>query len=160
MKKLTNQEIFELQFCWGYIEDASYLNMALKIETLYPFFLDLKNYKVLEIGPGCNPINKYYSCKEYITAYGNYPNDGLSILKKQDDKSLVIVSFGVIDDCILSSHKNKLTKQYIEELVIEIKRVMNPFSIIIGLDSEKYIGNADINLSNELNNLGGVYLEK
>jgi len=160
MGKLTNEDIFESQFYWMHIEDTSYLNTALTIERLHPFFSDLINYKVLEIGPGDNAINKYYNCKEYITAVANYPNDGLSILRKQDDKSLVVVSFGVIDDCILCSNKNKLMKQYLEEMVIEIKRVMNPFSIIIGLDAEKYMSVADIKAMDRWTKMGGIYFQK
>ena len=45
-------------------------------------------------------------------------------------------------------------------MVIEIKRVMNPFSIIIGLDAEKYMSVADIKAMDRWTKMGGIYFQK
>ena len=158
-QRLTGEEIFQAQFCWASMEDASYLKSVLDYPTLLPYFLDLRNHRTIEIGSGDNPINNHYPCREYVSAEGFYPKDGLSVLKKEGDESAAVVAFGVIDDCILKSFSRKregLAHRYIEELVEEIKRVMSPFAIIIGLDAQKYMGIADVSMDT----LGGVYIRK
>lgn len=160
--KLTEEELFEVQFLWKRMSSVSYLEIVLEDNKLSHYFSDLKNHRVVEIGPGNNSITKHYKCKEYIVADGHYPNDGLSILKKEKDNSAVVISFGVIDDDIL---KDKLTRareglstRYINELVKEIRRVMNPFGIIIGNNAEKYLGEPDVSAILSCSKIGGVYL--
>lgn len=164
-RNLTNEEIFEVQFCWKHMEDTSYLETALESSNLEPYLSALKDHPIIEIGPGNNPVNEHYPCKEYAAAYGRYPNDGLSILRKEEDSSAIVVSFGVMDYCVLKGKgfglKNSdLSSRYIEELVGEIKRVINPFGIIIGLNAKEYMGVPDVLAFTHWDKVGGVYFPK
>ncbi len=127
-----------------------------------PYFAQLRDHFVVEIGPGTNPITNHFQCKDYISAEASYPEDGLSVLRKMSDKSAIVVSFGVIDDTILLSERNaitsQLTRRYIDELVREIRRVMNPFAIIFGANAQKYMGEPDLDIISPSS--GGVYLQK
>jgi len=162
MTKLTKNEISEVSLEWMHMSDTSYLESFFNSRYLIPYFEELKNHEVIEIGPGDNPINKHFPCKEYSEAHGYPPHDGLSVLREKKDASVVVVSFGVIDDCILMpKHRNsELLLKYVEELVNEIKRVTNPFSIIVGNSAQKYMGNPDIPTSSDWLKSGGVYLRK
>lgn len=158
--KITQLELIALASgIWADMSNVSYLETIKNSSRLRPYFLRLQDHKVIEIGPGNKPVNTLYSCKDYIGAPG-YPNDGLSVLRKVPTGSAVVVSFGVIDDSILGGNlprqKGELAKRYIEELVQEINRVANPFSIVVGLDAEKYMGAPDISVAGR----GGVYFLK
>jgi len=161
MNKLTEEELFGVQFLWRHMSNISYLEDAMDFTMLQPYFSALKDYRVVEIGPGDNPVTKHYNCKEYVAAEGYYPNDGLSVLKKEGDASGVVVSFGVIDNDVLIDKSNgvreNLTVRYINELVGEIRRVINPFGIIIGGNVSKYMGEPDIPAIDSDTELGGVY---
>ena len=119
----------------------------------------LRDYRVIEIGPGRVPITDYWACKEYIGVEPNIPlaemdnyveEDGLTFLKKQKDSSAVIVSIGVLDEDVLCPFfsirggDTSLHQKYIGELIEEIKRVSYPFSILIGSDVVKYFGDPEI----------------
>ncbi|MEK6886264.1 MAG: hypothetical protein AABW88_00345 [Nanoarchaeota archaeon] len=158
MKPLTREEIQTAEREWYHFDYVPYSSVAMERKELLPFFNELKEHEVLEIGPGNNPINKHFPCKKYSAALGYYPHDGLSLLRKKPSASAVVVSFGVIDDSILG--KKEINKRYIDELVKEIRRVMNPFSIIFGTDAEKYLGKPDV-LAIELRpDVGEVYHPK
>ena len=159
--KLMDEEIQAVQYCWLQI-DVPYLDVVLEDDNLQPYFSFLKDHRVVEIGPGKNPIIKHYDCKEYIAALGYYPHDGLSVLKKEDDASAVVVSFGVIDDSVLKNlpSQKSLSSKYIEELVEEIWRVMNPFGIIFGRDAQKYMGEPNIPVIDYYPIAGGIYFPR
>ncbi len=157
---LTEDELFNVQFLWNCMPGVGYLEIVHDSEKLAPYFAELKNHSVVEIGPGNNPITNYFPCKDYSYAEGHYPGDGLSVLRKMGDKSAIVVSFGMIDDCVLldtsSPARAQLTTRYINELVQEIRRVMNPFAIIFGLSAKHYMGESDLDLVG----WGGLYLQK
>ena len=160
-RKITQRDLIALSSgIWRNMTDVSYFDVVKDMRRLRPFFLSLQDKRVVEIGPGNRPVNAHYRCNGYISAPG-YPNDGLTVLSREPARSAVVVSFGVLDDSILGGNASRqgprdLAKQYIEELVLEIRRVANPFSIIIGLDAEKYVGAPDI----EAAGAGGVYFNK
>ncbi|MEK6886366.1 MAG: hypothetical protein AABW88_00890 [Nanoarchaeota archaeon] len=162
---LTENEILTAKRNWNHFSDVSYLSTAMECRELLPFFNDLRNHKVIEIGPGNNPVNKHFPCGEYSAAHGHHPQDELSVLRKEKDSSAVVVSFGVMDDNILSGER-EVNKNYIEELVGEIRRVMNPFSIIFGSEAEKYLGKANVPAmpdcleSSPWPKYGGIYCRK
>lgn len=160
---LTEDELFNVQFLWNRMPDVGYLEIVRDSEKLAPYFAKLKNHSVVEIGPGSNPITNYFPCKDYTFAEGHYPRDGLSVLRRMGDKSAIVVSFGVIDDYVLldslTSFRKQLCARYIDELVQEIKRVMNPFAIIFGRHATKYMGEIG-EPSLGLVGYGGVYLQK
>ncbi len=141
---------------------VSYLEPIHGMRRLAPYFAQLQNHAVVEIGPGLNPVTNYFQCKDYRSAEASYPDDGLSVLKKMGDKSAIVVSFGVIDDKILRREQNSITKQltsrYIEELVQEIQRVMHPFAVIFGADARKYMGEPYMDIITPSS--GGVYFPK
>ncbi len=140
--------------------ETSYLELVHDSKELAPYFAELNKHRVIEIGPGRNPITNHFRCGDYSYAESDWPRDGLSVLRKRGDRSAIVVSFGVIDDCVLldtlTPAREQLTSRYIHELVQEITRVTNPFAIIFGLDAQKYMGEPDLNLVGR----GGVYLQK
>jgi hypothetical protein len=159
-QKLSDEVIMYLQFDW--LKDkTSYLDAALRCDNLLPYFQRLKEYDVLEIGPGDNPLCKHFECKSYESAEGYYPYDGLSMLRKQDH-SVVVVSFGVIDSDILQteceSRKKNLFEQYAVEMADEIRMVSSPFAMIFGNSAEKYFGAPDVVAVDNFQIYGGIYL--
>ena len=158
ISKLREEDIKRLSF--RHYEEASYLKSALDCNNLHHYFDALKEHDVIELGPGNNPVKKHFACKSYATSHGYYPRDGLSILRKVENSSVVVVSFGVMDDTILLPFQGnkQLRLNYIHELVEEIIRVTNPFSIIFGLDAEKYMGAPKIPAIDCEARYGGVYL--
>ncbi len=164
---LSDEEIRQVSRYWN-DNPLSYLRGALTSRKFLPTFSLLKDHRVLEIGPGANPVNTYFPCGDYESASGIYPDDGLSLLRKQADASAVVVSFGVIDDTILKfrqylAPRPELLDQYVEEVVTQIRRVMNPFSIIYSLDARHYMGDPDTPTIGEGEawiKYGGLYLRK
>lgn len=170
MNKLSPLEIKALENNWmggnspcaeGFIK-----NLILK-----PYLEKLREYDVIEIGPGGDPINLHYQCKSYT---GVQPHecyvpeigweryileDGLSYLRKQANSSAVIISFGVMDVDVLKYGdifgKNQNNEKYMRELSEEIKRVSSPFAIVVAGDATKYMGKAEINPTFDF--FGGVY---
>jgi len=160
--RLTEDDILYLQHKW-LLSDTSYLNTALKCRSLHPFFKKLKDYEVLEIGSGDNPVTNHHPCKSYESASGYYPYDGLTVLKSKPDSSLVVVSFGVVEsDVLVGSFETKESKsvRYARELAHEIKRVSAPFSIIFGNCVDTYVGKPDIFAIRDSPDFGGVYFNK
>ena len=161
---LTENEILGVSHYWRGMSYVSYMELALLCDSLQPFFSAMNNHSVIEIGPGINPITSHYDCMEYVAAEGHYPSDGVSVLRKEDDASVVVVSFGVIDDAVLMGTSNPnnaggvLTARYINELVKEIRRVANPFCMIVGNDALKYMGEPDISTFDFDHGCGGVYI--
>ncbi len=159
---LTEDEIFNVQFLWRQMSHVSYFETIRSMRRLVPYFDQLQNHDVVEIGPGLNPVTNYFQCKDYRSAEAHYPDDGLSVLKKMGDKSAIVVSFGVIDDAVLvstsTSFRKQLCARYIDELVQEIKRVMNPFSIVLGRHATKYMGEPHMDIT--IPSFGGVYLQE
>ena len=159
---LTQKQIFAVQFLWHQMSDTSYFETVVRMTRLVPYFAQLKHHPVVEIGPGKNPVTNHFPCKEYRSAEARYREDGLSVLKTMDDRSAIVVSFGVIDDDVLLSTRNaiteSLTTRYIDELVQEIQRVMNPFAIIFGQDAGKYMGTPAMPIISDES--GGLYFPK
>src|SRR3989338_2939441 len=94
--RLTEEELKAVQDCWINKDEVSFLEVALQSPNLRPHFLALNSHRVIEIGPGKNPVTDHYSCREYFAANDRYPSDGLTVLKKENDASAVVVSFGII----------------------------------------------------------------
>ena len=166
--KLTDKEIWEVQFLWFPMSHTPqithFVQRMERLDPFTPFFSQLKNHPVVEIGPGEHPITEFFQCKEYTAAEGYYPNDGLSVLRKMPDKSAVVFSFGVIDDDVLGASSSytppkqkQICTRYINELVDEIRRVAYPFAFIHGADTQKYMGQPDVT---HYPKDGGVYLAK
>ena len=162
--RLVDDEICGIQPLWKDMSGISYFESYRGRKRFLPYFDLLSSHRVIEIGPGVHPVNEYYLCGEYIDAAPPYPNDGLSVLRRQPDASAVVVSFGVIDGTILaasfetmSPEKTRLLERYITELAEEIKRVMNPFAIVVGLDAERYLGKPHVYCSDGSPH-GGVYI--
>lgn len=170
MNKLSSLEIKALENNWmgGNCPCA---NGMIENIFLKPYFEKLREYDVIEIGPGGNPINLHYQCKNYT---GVQPHecdvpeiggerfileDGLSYLRKQANSSAIIISFGVMDVDVLKYGdifgKNQNNEKYMKELSEEIKRVSNPFAIVVAADATKYMGKAEINPTFDF--FGGVY---
>lgn len=94
----------------------------------------------------------------------------MSVLKQQQDASAVIVSFGVLDDEILGiitegvmrlfGRGSDVCSRYAKELAHEIKRVMNPFGLIVGTSAAKYMGEPDVPAIRSDPRYGGVYFRK
>jgi len=133
-----------------------------------PYWEQLCNHRVIEIGPGASPINRDWKCKEYIGVQPFPCNvkgigddyvlkDGLSFLREQEDSSAIIVSFGVLDESVLNplSIGGELGERYINEFAGEIKRVSHPFAIVIGFDASKYLGIP--NIFEVPARMGGIY---
>jgi hypothetical protein len=159
---LTDEEIRNISYLWRSMSNVSYFETIHKSRRLAPYFAQLQHHPVLDIGPGENPVTNHFPCKEYRSAENYFPQDGLSVLKKMGDKSAIVVSFGVIDDSILLTTRNatleQLTTRYIDELVQQIRRVMNPFAIIFGQKAQKYMGEPDMDITSPSS--GGVYFQK
>jgi len=149
---------------------SSFITGCIESPNLMPYFEKLVEYRVIDIGPGEEPINDYFKCKEFAGVQpfesfseeysGKYIiDDGLSHLRKQDDNSAVVVSFGVIDDCILNlGWGNKLSDQYALELSENIARVSSPFAILIGSSVNKFFGKPDVEPRRGLGErYGGLY---
>ena len=167
---VTDKDIKEIEHYWNCFEYCSYLNTALKLKPLVPFLQRLRKHRVLEIGPGRNPITGHYKCREYTEAIARSPLDGLSTLRKMEAKSAVVVSFGVFDAIILeppgeSARIRTTQRAYALELVEEVRRVMYPFGILFGSNAAYYFGDADVRgFEGEEKILGrpygGVYFSK
>ncbi|MBI2145297.1 hypothetical protein HYU18_03150 [Candidatus Woesearchaeota archaeon] len=157
-QKLTDAEIGSVLSLIFPMSEASCLGLFLEERALQPWFKLLKSSRVIEIGPGLNPIASYFPCGEYVAAEAHTGIDGLTVLRRQPERSAVVVSFNVIDDFVLGAgyelYGEALNSRYACELAEEIKRVMNPFAIILGADATKYLGRPDIPALN----FGGVYL--
>ena len=165
MTKLTETEIQQAQLGWRHYHMLSSLGFFLQIEGFekrFPFFNELRNHNVIEIGPGKNPVNSHFQCGSYCAADGEYPNDGLSFLRRKKSESAVVVSFGVIDDVILMlDHKDEtIGLRYVNDLITEIKRVSKPFSLIAGADVQKYMGMPDVPILDNCTEYGGIYYPK
>ncbi len=168
MRTLTRNEIRRAHSLWKEDNESSYLKIALKIKSLQPYFKALKNYRVIEIGPGGNPIINHYQCGEYIPANPGDPrieklSDGLSVLREEHNLGGIVVSFGVLDSSILANvsyeEGKNLALSYTSELVDEIQRVISPFGILVGLGTENLFGKPKISMPN-FEGWGGVYFSK
>lgn len=169
--KLNQIEIEALRTSW--MGGTTSLFSGFKGESeIYSYLNELRNHRVIEIGPGGNPVNLSFNCKEYMGVQPHkcfVPNiggenyiieDGLTFLRKKPSSSAVIVSFAVIDEDVLgygnawSLNDNQI--QYIKELADEIKRVSSPYAIVLGSDAEKYLGKANL-IDIDFTRMGGVY---
>lgn len=177
--KLTSREIWKLRNYHFLHSDTSWIdgliNSDLKYDNrLSSYFSQLKDYDVIEIGPGKRPLNKIFRCKSYRGVQSWYPedeklgyiiDDGLSFLRKQPESSSVVVSFGVWDEDILgvsNECRKGLATRYIKELSEEAMRVMRPFAIIYGISAGKYLGEPHIPIKGILDDeppWGGIYLK-
>jgi hypothetical protein len=176
-EKLNPEEIENISNFWmpGNISFInSYIRRA-KVDQRTMVLLDeLTKHPVIEIGPGGNPLNTFLECKSYVGVQPfecHVPNvgenyvimDGLSYLRKQKDKSAIVVSFGVFDTDVLHFPDHKKMgiydkdkiNQYISELIEEVKRVSFPFAIIISADAEHFFGEPEIKTPNT--EKGGIY---
>ena len=143
-------------------------------EEFKPFVEQLKDHKVIEIGPGGHPINKFYECGDYqgVQPFKCYVpdiggedyviEDGLTFLRKQADSSAIVVSIGAIDDDVLGGNNPFLlpilSQRYAKELTSEVMRVASPFAMLLSNDILRYAGKPDV--SEQLfGNKGGVYLK-
>jgi len=158
MAGLSEEQIAEAAKNWLHSPHIRFLDNFLIRRGMAKYFDELKSHAVVEIGPGNNQVTEYVACKEYTAAKGSFPNDGLSVLRKMPDNSAVVVSFGVFDDSTLNPFEKGINLRYAEELAEEVKRVMMPFSIIIGSEAKKYLGKPDIFY--EWDRFGGVYFRK
>jgi len=156
--KLTGDNIQRLKKRWVLYDHLSVVESFRNRKELRHWFNELKNHKVIEIGPGYHPVNELYKCKEYCgVGWGDVSyikNDGLSFLRIQPDSSAVIVSFGVLEDAVLRS------EGYANQLSEEIERVSSPFSIICAFDAMKYMGIPNIKAHSCASSWGGIYLDK
>ncbi|MBS3103172.1 hypothetical protein J4458_07050 [Candidatus Woesearchaeota archaeon] len=118
--RLTEEELKAVQDCWINKDEVSFLEVALQSPNLRPHFLALNSHRVIEIGPGKNPVTDHYSCREYFAANDRYPSDGLTVLKKENDASAVVVSFGVIDDDILKDDRRRVRKIYLLGILMNL----------------------------------------
>lgn len=136
---------------------STYDSFVPSYEPVMAYLKKLPDYKVIEIGPGKKPVIKDWPCKEYIgvqpfpfeidTGIDNatfVQEDGLTFLRKQEDSSAVVISFGVLDDAVLGFFRLPLQEQYKQELAGEIRRVSYPFAIVIGAFVDIYLGKANI----------------
>ena len=160
-RALTEEEILSVIGDCSDLSDTHFIDLIIESRNARTYLDALKDHRVLEIGPGIKPINSIFPCREYISATRKKGEDGLSLLKRMEDRSAVVVSFGVIDDTILKRKMYKhshLKERYLEELIVQIKRVGFPFSIHIGLKVREYLGEPSIPAYNSPGNLGGIYL--
>lgn len=164
---LTQEEIDELvlnsfnNFTDSYLDDILSDMESSEDRKYEPYFERLKDYDVLEIGPWTNPVNDHFECGSYEAATRSLRKDGLTVLRDKPENSHVVLSFGVMDDNILSPHqwsKSENSKKYIRELAEQIKRVSNPYAIIYGLHARKYLGEPDIPIPECNPKKGGVFL--
>jgi len=170
--RLTDGQIKSLESSWmpgNESYSSTYIENIHRREKLTPFFEIMSQERVVEIGPGANPVSNYVSCGEYegvsphkchVEGVGERYKlqDGLSYLREKLDRSSIVVSFGVMDeDVLIYGFKNfELSRRYIGELSREIKRVSWPFAIVVGADAKTYMGEADFVRARFTE--GGVYV--
>jgi len=146
--------------------ESSMMKTAQELPAFIPYFSELEDHDVIEIGPGQNPVCRFFRCKSYKGVQpfvsrgelgGDYLlTDGLSYLKTEPDNSAVVCMVG-LDDFVLGNFGSNLHQAYVFQLAREIRRVSHPFAIVLGGDAKTWLGTADIGL--ELSDRwGGVYL--
>ncbi|MFC1697392.1 hypothetical protein ACFL1H_03605 [Nanoarchaeota archaeon] len=172
--KLSENNILTIEKSGAWMPGNSTMWEGSAPSSLLSYFEQLINHKVIEIGPGGHPVNKFYPCKEYegvqphecyvpnIGGEDYILNDGLSFLREQPDSSAVVISLGVLDTLVLNfnAEYQNLNYKYIEEFAEEIKRVMNPFAIISSADAGRFMGLPDIARFDDQKYVGGIYFKK
>lgn len=132
--------------CLGFQTASSMIFSILKYWKLSLYINQLKDYNVIELGPGSYPIVKYCECKSYEwvdisstkTPYNIKNIDALTYLRNCEDKSAVIVSMSMFsEDVIIYS---TFSDHYMKELAYHIKRVSYPFAIVVWfVGTDKYL---------------------
>ena len=156
---VTPKEILYVLSHTNGMSDVSYFATATISEEIQQWMLMLKEHRVIKIGPGHNPVNRHYPCGQYIAAEASGGGDGLTVLRKEGDKSAVVVSFGVFDRAVIGGivpprNVAPLIDRYLHQLVEEVRRVSFPFAVLTGHDVPELFGAPTIQLPGR----GGVYL--